>query len=340
MTIFNKKDNGAEININDEIGFWGVTHQDFTNQLNAFDGQDINLKIASYGGDVSHAFAIYNALKSHNGRVTANIYGDSASAATFIAMAADQINIVDNAMFLIHNVWGMTVGDADELRKQAEMMDKLNENIVDVYRKKTGLRKSQIRAFMDNEEWWTANEAKANGFVDKVVQPEAIINRGEAMLMNCANDKMKEALLEKVNKLNTNKNQFKMTEENKNWFQEQFDNVLNSFKKEEEPVVENVVETEETISKEEVSTMLNSVKEEVETFKNEAATKAAADAETIANLKAELEKANAKATTAKAENKNPEEEAKEEVATCSNIATLFANRMNKKFGSILTVKTK
>jgi len=147
--IFNKiGENKSELNINDDIGFWGLTHQDFTNQLKEVGDNDIQLNIASYGGAVTDAFAIYNSLKSHKGRITANIYGDSASSATFIAMAADEIRIADNVMFLIHNVWGGVTGEADDLRKAADNMDKVNENIIDVYKKRTGLNKSKIKALI------------------------------------------------------------------------------------------------------------------------------------------------------------------------------------------------
>jgi len=335
--IFNKAENRTEININDEIGFWGVTHQDFTNQLNQFDGEDIQLNIASYGGDVSHAFAIYNSLKSHKGRVTANIYGDSASAATFIAMAADEIRMVDNAMFLIHNVWGMVVGDSEELRKQAEVMDKLNNNIIDVYKKKTGLNKNTIKSLMNKEEWWTAKEAKANGFIDTVVEPSDALNRSEAVLMNCANDKMKSALLEKVNSIN-NKNQFKMTEENKSWLKEMFEDVKNSFKKE-ESVVEPIEEPkEETVSKEDVSEMLNSVKEEISSIKADNETKLNAKDEEIAKLRAELEKKNAKAVEASANAGNPEEEAKSTKEEVSPFLAKTVSRLSNKYKGILNFK--
>jgi ATP-dependent Clp endopeptidase proteolytic subunit ClpP len=336
--IFNKAENKTEININDEIGFWGITHTDFTNQLNGVEG-DIQLNIASYGGVVSDAFAIYNSLKSHKGRVTANIYGDSASSATLIAMAADEIRIADNVMFLIHNVWGGVTGEADDLRKAADNMDKVNDNIIEAYKKKTGLNKNTIKSLMNKGDWMTAKEAKSNGFVDSIVQAEDVFNRSESVLMNCANEEMKKALLEKVNTIN-NKNQFQMTEDNKSWFQEQFDNLKNSFKTE-EPKVEEVVETkEETISKEEVSEMLNSVKEEISNVKATNETIVNAKDEEIAKLKAELEKKNANPTEVKAESKNPEEDTKKEVESCSGIAKIFVNRMNRKYGSVINFKTK
>jgi ATP-dependent Clp endopeptidase proteolytic subunit ClpP len=302
--IFNKiSEQKSEININDEIGFWGLTHQDFSNQLTAVGESDITLNIASYGGAVTDAFAIYNSLKSYKGRIIANIYGDSASSATFIAMAADEIRIADNAMFLIHNVWGDVTGNADELRKHAEHMDKVNDNIIDVYRKKTGLKRSQIKSLMDKEEWWTAKEAKANGFVDKVVEPTEILNRTEATLMNCANEEMKAALLNKVNQLNNNKNQLEMTEENKSWFNSKFDELMNSFKPK---AVEVEAEPKDTVSKEEVETVLNSVKTEITNMKAENDKTLAEKEAAIKNLTAELEKSNAVKTDVKADAKSPE----------------------------------
>lgn len=335
--IFNKiSEQKAEININDEIGFWGLTHQDFSNQLSSVGESDITLNIASYGGAVTDAFAIYNSLKSHKGRITANIYGDSASSATFIAMAADEIRIADNAMFLIHNVWGQVVGNADELRKQAEHMDKVNDNIIDVYRKKTGLKRSQIKALMNNEEWWTAKEAKANGFVDKVVEPTEILNRTEVALMNCANEEMKAALLNKVNQLNNNKNQLEMTEENKSWFNSKFDELMNSFKPK---AVEVEAEPKDTVSKEEVETVLNSVKTEITNMKAENDKALAEKEAAIKNLTAELEKANAVKTDVKADAKSPEfDNEKEVVEGYSNIAKIFVNRLNNKYSNLLNFK--
>ena len=256
--IFNEvNDNKAEININDTIGFWGLTHQDFSNQLNELNGKDIQLNIASYGGVVTDAFAIYNSLKSHTGRITANIYGDSASAATFIAMAADEIRMADNVLFLVHNVQGMAVGDTKEMEKTIELMEKMNTNIVNVYKKKTGLNKSTIKKFMNNEEWWTATEAKDNGFIDKVVEPSEIVR--EAELVNCVDEKLKQKL---VNKL-TNINQTTM-EENKevSKVDSLIDKMATFFNTKEEAKEEVVAEVvEDTFSNEDVDSIVNAAKE-------------------------------------------------------------------------------
>ena len=328
--IFNKvSENKAELDINDEIGFWGITHQDFTNQLKDVGDRDIQLNIASYGGAVVDAFAIYNSLKAHTGRVTANIYGDSASSATFIAMAADEIKIADNAMFLIHNVWGEVTGEADDLRKVADNMDKVNANIIDVYKKRTGLNKSKIKSLMNEGDWLTAKEAKANNLVDKIVEPSDIFNRTESTLMNCANADMKEALLNKVNQLNNNKNQFEMNEETKGFLATLKEDIMNAIKptEVETPVVEET--KEETFSKEDVETVLNSVKDEVSSLKESNEVLVNSKNEEIANLKAELEKANNKKTEVKGEDNSPENDSKEVKESAFMAKTL--KRLNNKF---------
>ena len=325
--IFNEINNDkSEININDTIGFWGLTHQDFTNQLNELNGKDIQLNIASFGGAVSDAFAIYNSLKSHSGRITANIYGDSASAATLIAMAADEIKMADNVMFLIHNVQGMAVGDTEEMKKTIEVMDKLNNNIVNVYKKRTGLNASKVKKFMNAEEWWTAKEAKDNGFIDKVVEPSDIIR--EEALVNCADERLKEKL---VNKLNINKNQTTMAEEKKETSKvdaliEKMGNFFSN-KVEAPEVAEDTVE--DTFSKEDVDTIVNSAKENADSLiaKNEEIVNAKDDE--IAKLKAELEKKSAQPTNVVAEDESPEAENKKEVA--NPFLEKMAARINNKF---------
>ena len=336
--IFNKiGENKSELNINDDIGFWGLTHQDFTNQLKEVGDNDIQLNIASYGGAVTDAFAIYNSLKSHKGRITANIYGDSASSATFIAMAADEIRIADNVMFLIHNVWGGVTGEADDLRKAADNMDKVNENIIDVYKKRTGLNKSKIKALMNEGDWLTAKEAKANNLVDKIVESSEIVNRSEAVLMNCASAKMKEALLNKVNKLNNNQNQIEMNEETKGFLASLKDDILNAIKPK-EVVAEEVESKEESFSKEEVTEVVNSIKNEVTSLKEENDAIVNSKDEEIATLRAELEKANAKKTEVKASTKSPDNADKDLTEDESPVASFFTARLKNKYSSILKFK--
>ena len=130
-----------------------------------------------------------------------------------------------------------------------------------------------------------------------------------------------------------------MTEENKSWFSGKFDELMNSFNKKEEvaPKVEEQPK-EETISKEEVSEMLNSVKGEISKAKEENDAIVNSKEEEIKNLKAELEKLNAVATEAKAENKSPEGENKKEVETASPFINKTVARLNNKYKGILKIK--
>lgn len=199
MEFFNKTEKGYSLDVNDEIGFWGINHQTVKAQLDEANGSDITLNISSLGGDVNHAFAIYNLLKSHSGRVVANIYGDAASAATIIALGADEVRMAENVFFMIHNVWTMAVGNANEMREQAELMDKFDNQIKNVYKKKTGLNRNKITSLMNNETWMTAQEAKEYGFVDVVTQSEEILNRNEAKIFNSLNKNVAKELINKIN---------------------------------------------------------------------------------------------------------------------------------------------
>lgn len=328
--IFNEvNESKSEININDTIGFWGLTHQDFSNQLSELEGKDIQLNIASFGGVVTDAFAMYNSLKSYSGRITANIYGDSASAATFIAMAADEIKIADNVLMLVHNVQGMAVGDTKEMEKTIDLMEKMNANIVDVYKKKTGLNKSTIKKFMNAEEWWTAKEAKANGFVDKVVEASEIIR--ENTLVNCVDERLKEKL---VNKLNNNKNQTTMAEEKKETSKVDalIEGMSNFFApKVETPVVENVVApvVEDNFSQEDVDSIMNAAKVNANELTEANTVIVNAKDDEISKLKAELEKASNTATNVDGGNNESPEANEKPVVVNAFLSKTAARIINK-----------
>jgi len=253
MDFYNKSDKGISLEVNDEIGFWGVSHQAVKSQLELSPNSDIQMNISSLGGDVNHAFAIYNLLKSHNGYVIANIYGDAASAATLIALGADEVRIADNVFFMIHNVWTMAVGDAGELRKTADLLDKFNAQIVDTYRKKTNLKKSEIKQLMNDETWFTAEEAKAKGFVDKVVESSSILNRTESKIYNSLDKENAKKLLNKIT--HTNKNQkIEMEINEEKVANSVFAKIKNLLSKEEkvEVVVEKEIVIENKVSQEEL----------------------------------------------------------------------------------------
>jgi ATP-dependent Clp endopeptidase proteolytic subunit ClpP len=158
----------VEISIYDEIGFGGVTAKDFMAEVKQFKGQHIHLRINSVGGSVIEGAAIYNALRRHKGGLTVHVDGLAASMASVIAMAGEEVYIADNAMLMIHNPWSMTMGDADDLRKEADILDKLKNTLVNAYARKTGMEAGDIAAMMDEETWLNATQSVAMGFADEI----------------------------------------------------------------------------------------------------------------------------------------------------------------------------
>ncbi|MGC3025799.1 head maturation protease, ClpP-related [Burkholderia sp. DN3021] len=160
----------VEIRIYNEIGFWGTDAQMFVTQLDAAaaNASAIVVAINSMGGDVFDAFAIYNALRRHQGKVKVRVDGVAASAASLIAMAGDEIVMPENALLMIHNAHTVTAGEAKDLRRVADLLDNAGDGILAAYAAKSGQSVDEIRAMMDAETWLTAAQAKDKGFCDTI----------------------------------------------------------------------------------------------------------------------------------------------------------------------------
>lgn len=164
----------AEILLYDEIGMWGITAQQFARELKALgDLGLIKLHIHSPGGDVFEGTAIYNLLKNHPARVEVFIDGLAASMASVIAMAGDTIYMPDNAMMMVHKPWGIQGGDAEDMRRYAELLDKVENTLVMAYANKTGKTKDEIKSLLKEETWMTGREAVEAGFADQLTEPLA-----------------------------------------------------------------------------------------------------------------------------------------------------------------------
>lgn len=165
----------AEVSIHDEIGLWGVSASAFMRDLKALGPLDqINLSIHSPGGDVLDGWAIYNSLKNSKAHIVARVEGLAASMASVILMAADEVEIPQNAFVMIHNPWGLAVGDADEMRDTADLLDKLGNGLVNAYTERTGNTEEDIRAWMAAEKWMDGKEAVERGFADKLLDGVAM----------------------------------------------------------------------------------------------------------------------------------------------------------------------
>lgn len=172
----------ADIYINDFIGDWiddywglGVTSKSFIRELQDLPEsvKTVRLHINSPGGDVVSATHIANTIRdqqAHRGRVFEGlIEGAAWSAATIITSATKPTKIADNALMMAHNPWTITLGNASELRKAAETMDKYRDSMVAAYQWKSPLSAEDLIALMDAETWMDANDAITNGFADEKI---------------------------------------------------------------------------------------------------------------------------------------------------------------------------
>jgi ATP-dependent Clp endopeptidase proteolytic subunit ClpP len=170
--IIDKADK-SEIWIYEQIGedFWtggGVTAKGFQKELSAIKASQIDLHINSPGGEVFDGITIYNLIKQHPANVTTYIDGLAASIASVIALAGDKVIMAENALMMIHNPWGMAMGDADTMRKMAESLDKVAGSIATAYVSKTSKDEEEIAQLMAAETWMSADEAFEMGFADEI----------------------------------------------------------------------------------------------------------------------------------------------------------------------------
>lgn len=160
----------ATIQVYEEIGAWGITAQQFSEDLKALgDIAHISLHIHSPGGDVFDGIAIYNLLNKHPARITVHIDGLAASMASVIAMCGDRIVMPENAMMMIHKPWGISGGNANDMRDYAELLDKVESVLIPAYAQKTGKTAEQLAAMLESETWMNGKECVAQGFADELL---------------------------------------------------------------------------------------------------------------------------------------------------------------------------
>lgn len=162
------KADDAEVRIYNEIGGWGISAEAFANDIAKVKAKTIHLRINSPGGAAFEAFAIYNTLRNHPARIVAHVDGLAASAASVVMLAGDEVRIAENGFVMIHNAHGGVYGGADDMRRNADVLEKLNATLAKLYAKKMGGSEEDVKDLMDAETWYTADEAKAVGLVDAV----------------------------------------------------------------------------------------------------------------------------------------------------------------------------
>lgn len=159
----------AEILLYDEIGYWGVTASDFAAALSRAGDGPLTLRINSPGGDVFDGYAIYNMLRARTSPVSVVIDGLAASAASFIAMAGTTVTMGEPSMLMIHNSWGMCIGDRNDMLDMAATQEKIDGQIAAIYAAKCGKPAADVATMMNDETWLTSTDALEQKFCDAVL---------------------------------------------------------------------------------------------------------------------------------------------------------------------------
>lgn len=162
---------GNTISVYDVIGDdpWageGVTARRIAGALRSIGKNPVTVNVNSPGGDMFEGLAIYNLLREHPAEVTVRVMGLAASAASVIAMAGDKIEMGLGSMLMIHNSWGLVVGNQNDMREAAETFAEFDAAMADIYAARTGQKPDAIAAMMNAETWLRAERAIENGFAD------------------------------------------------------------------------------------------------------------------------------------------------------------------------------
>jgi len=172
----------AELDIYSAIGdsFWedSLSAKDVSKALKdmSSDVTEIVVRINSPGGDVFDGLTIYNRLVQHPAKVTVYIDGLAASIASIIALAGDEVIMGEGALFMIHKPMSGTHGNAVELMELVDRLDMVEDQLIAVYRKKTGMSASELRDMLAKTTWLEAEEALSFGFVDRTMELNEVID--------------------------------------------------------------------------------------------------------------------------------------------------------------------
>lgn len=164
-----KAGDAAEMFIYDYIDEWGVTPSAVAAALSGITASKILVHLNSQGGDVFMGMAIYTLLNQKNAEIVVQVDGVAASIASVLMLAGDEVVLARNAMIMIHNAWGGCVGNADEMRACAAILESVDQQVTDIYVEQTGAAADDVVAMMKAETWMNAATAMEKGFCDAVL---------------------------------------------------------------------------------------------------------------------------------------------------------------------------
>lgn len=183
----------TEITIYGDIGesWWGesVSAKDIQNALDGVETGTITIRLNSPGGDAFDGIAIYNQLKNHKAKVIAYVDGLAASAASIIAMAADELIMNTGSMMMIHEASTFTWGTKADIKKTLNALEGIDKSIADIYMTRYTGERGELDALVEAESWFTASEAVEVGLADKVNKTEndSEIENLKSMVFNLQN---------------------------------------------------------------------------------------------------------------------------------------------------------
>lgn len=171
MTVVPIKGDVSSNKMKQVYDFWGldsVSPNDIQSAINSASDDELDLEVASNGGDVFAASEIYTMLKNFKGTVNVQVQGLAASAASVIAMAGDKVSMSPTSLMMVHKASSETHGNSDDMRHSADVLDKVDSAIVPAYEAKTGMNQDELLNVMRQETWLNAKDAVDKGFADEV----------------------------------------------------------------------------------------------------------------------------------------------------------------------------
>lgn len=166
----NKEEKTTNITIYGVIGdYWeeSFSASDIDKALNEAKDNDVIVNLNSPGGDMLDGISIFNRLKRHAGKVTIHVDGWACSAASVIAMAADELVMELGSVLMIHEASTIVWGSKTDMRKEADILEELEEGTIDIYMTKANIKREEVRKKVDAETWFSAKSAVELGFADK-----------------------------------------------------------------------------------------------------------------------------------------------------------------------------
>lgn len=181
-------DTAAKMYLYDNVGSYGITAHNFMDELSAIESDTIDVHINSYGGEVVDGFAIYQALKNHPATINVTVDALAASIASVIAMAGDTVKMAPKAELMIHDGHVNIQGNAAQLSKMVDTLERVSNNIASVYADRAGGEVADWRNAMQQETWFSAEEAVKYGLADEIVKssPKTPRNIADLTIFNYA----------------------------------------------------------------------------------------------------------------------------------------------------------